>query len=135
MKQLLPVTIVLLAVISLSLSGCGSNSTSPTPSSDPAPETAHEGHGQNHQDHAADMEMGVGQSDMDKMRTELAKLSSEDRTAAEKQHVCPVSGKMLGTMGSPHKIEVDGQQVWLCCPGCEGQLRENPEQFLAKLQK
>ena len=72
---------------------------------------------------------------MDKMNTELAKLSPVDRASAEKQHVCPVSGKMLGAMGAPHKVEVNGQQVWLCCSGCEGQLRENPEEFLAKLQE
>ena len=81
------------------------------------------------------MEMQGGQSDMDKMKAELAKLTPEDRASAEKQHMCPVSGKMLGTMGSPHRVELNGQQVWLCCPGCEGQLRAEPDKFLAKLSE
>ena len=61
-------------------------------------------------------------SEMDKMRTELAKLSPADRASAEKQHVCPVTGKMLGTMGPPQKVEVNGRQVWICCAGCKDQL-------------
>ena len=61
-------------------------------------------------------------SDMDKMRVELAKLSPADRASAEKQHVCPVTGKMLGTMGPPQKVEVNGRQVWICCTGCKDKL-------------
>ncbi len=61
-------------------------------------------------------------SGMDKMRVELAKLSPADRASAEKQHVCPVTGKMLGTMGPPKKVEVNGQQVWICCAGCKDEL-------------
>ena len=74
-------------------------------------------------------------SDMEKMRAELAKLSAEDAASAEKQHVCPVSGKMLGTMGPPQKIDVNGQQVWICCAGCKDQLLQKPDKYLAKLKK
>lgn len=70
---------------------------------------------------------------MDLMRTELAKLSPDDRASAEKQHVCPVTGKMLGTMGVPLKVEVQGQTVWLCCPGCKDSLLKEPEKYLQKL--
>ncbi len=61
-------------------------------------------------------------SDMDKMHAELAKLSPADRASAEKQHVCPVTGKMLGTMGPPKKVEVDRRYVWICCAGCKEEL-------------
>src|SRR5262245_16327913 len=52
----------------------------------------------------------------------LAKLPAEDRTIAEKQKVCPVSGEPLGTMGPPLKMEVKGQTVFLCCEGCKDKL-------------
>ncbi len=72
---------------------------------------------------------------MEKMKAELAKLSPEDAASAEKQHVCPVSGKMLGTMGAPQKIDVNGQGVWICCAGCKDQLLEKPDEYLAKLKQ
>ncbi len=138
MTKLLSLALVLLAVTALAFSGCTTESANPTSSRQPSSSTEQasqneDGHANG--DHAAHMEMNAGSSDMDKMKSELAKLSPEDRAAAEKQHLCPVSGKMLGTMGAPYKVDINGQQVWLCCPGCEGQLRENPDEFLAKSQK
>ena len=97
-----------------------------------APAAGHAGHG-GHAGHDATPgpDQG-GPSDMDKMQSELQKLSPEDRASAEKQHICPVTGKMLGTMGSPQKIDVRGQQVWICCPGCRDELLNNAEKYLAK---
>ncbi|HBO44413.1 MAG TPA: hypothetical protein DD670_10870 [Planctomycetaceae bacterium] len=63
----------------------------------------------------------------------LAKLSPEDRALAEKQKVCPVSGDLLGSMGVPYKVTVEGRDVMLCCPGCEKAIKEDPEKYLAKL--
>jgi hypothetical protein len=74
-------------------------------------------------------------SAMDKMKAELAKLSAEDAASAEKQHVCPVSGKMLGTMGAPIKVDVKGTQVWICCEGCREELLANADTYLEKLRK
>jgi len=71
---------------------------------------------------------------MEKMKAELAKLSPEDAESAEKQHMCPVSGEMLGTMGAPQKIDVNGRNVWICCDGCKDQLLEKPDEYLAKLR-
>ena len=71
---------------------------------------------------------------MDKMKAELAKLSPEDAESAEKQHICPVSGEMLGTMGAPLKIDVNGQQVWICCEGCKNKLLASPDEYLAKIR-
>ena len=70
---------------------------------------------------------------MEKMKTELAKLSSEDAASAEKQHFCPVSDEMLGTMGAPKKVDVNGKQVWICCEGCRDSLLKEPDHYLAKL--
>ena len=65
----------------------------------------------------------------------LAELTAEDRAAAEKQRVCPVSGEALGTMGKPYKVTVAGRTVFLCCQGCEAELRKDPDKYLAKLPK
>ncbi len=66
---------------------------------------------------------------------ELAKLSPEDRTRAEEQKVCPVTGEPLGSMGKPQKITVIGKEVFICCAGCEEKLNEEPEKYLAKIGK
>ena len=142
-------------VAAVGLYGCSSSST-PAPGgpelSTPAPESAmtesespmaHEGHADHgdhgdHGDHSGHAEEHAGEqggakSDMEKMKEGLAKLSEADRASAEKQHVCPVSGQMLGTMGAPVKVNVKGRDVWLCCSGCESQLRADPDKYLAKL--
>ena len=70
---------------------------------------------------------------MEKMTEALADFSEEDRKSAMKQHFCPVTGEMLGTMGEPKKVEVKGQQVWICCDGCKDKLLADPDKYLAKL--
>jgi Cu(I)/Ag(I) efflux system membrane fusion protein len=64
----------------------------------------------------------------------LAKLSDADRAAALKQATCPISGKQLGAMGVPIKIELAGQTVFLCCEGCKDKALADPQAALAKLQ-
>jgi membrane-bound lytic murein transglycosylase B len=65
----------------------------------------------------------------------LAELSPQDRVLAGKQQVCPVSGQPLGSMGKPYKVTVQGRDVLLCCPGCEAEIKADPEKYLAKLPK
>lgn len=98
-----------------------------------APVAGHVGHGGHSGHDTTSGQEQRGPSDMDKMRSELQKLSPEDRASAEKQHICPVTGKMLGTMGSPQKVDVRGRPVWICCPGCRDELLNNAEKYLAKL--
>lgn len=137
--------ILFLFVVAIGIYGCSSPTVSTSGTSDsstpvtPEPEATgggdqagHEGH-EGHTEHVSDA--GDTSSDMEKMKEGLAELSEADRASAEKQHVCPVSGKMLGTMGTPVKVTVNDREVWLCCAGCEGQLREKPEEYLAKLAK
>jgi YHS domain-containing protein len=63
----------------------------------------------------------------------LASLPEEDRASAERQRVCPVTMFPLGSMGTPPKVEVNGQTVFLCCEGCREALLEEPDKYLAKL--
>jgi hypothetical protein len=125
----LPVPTVLLAtmVLGWGLLGCSSTPTNSNGKPAAGQSADHDG---DHADHAQD-----GQSDMEKMNAELAKLPPEDAASAQRQHICPVSGEMLGAMGPPKKIDVSGRQVWICCDDCQDKLLADPDKYLAKLPK
>ena len=116
-------------VLTLTLYGCTTGSTESTDAGSAAA-GGQEGDAGGHA-HAH----GDGATDMDKMKAELAKLSPEDAASAEKQHMCPVSDEMLGAMGAPLKVDVNGQSGWICCEHCRDALLENPDKYLAKLNK
>ena len=65
----------------------------------------------------------------------LAALSAEDRKLAEAQKTCPVSGEPLGEMGTPIKMTVKGQDLFICCEACRKPIEKNPDKYLAKLNK
>ena len=113
--------IILLAWIS---TGCGT-SAPPQPTT---PEPAAKAPLMDHTEHQEPVE-DQGQE----VRTALAELSPEDRQSAQRQRICPVSGELLGSMGEPIKLEVEGREVWICCAGCESALRKDPERYFAKL--
>ncbi|MBL8826245.1 MAG: hypothetical protein JNM18_04615 [Planctomycetaceae bacterium] len=121
-RALFVVTCTLLMLI-VSLSGCGSKAKESGPESATTSGTAAPIDGTDRQ-----------ASDMQKMKTELAKLTSSDAASAAKQHHCPVSGKMLGTMGAPKKVDVQNRSVWICCDGCREELLTNPDKYLAELK-
>ena len=105
------------------------------PESDPAtpPATPASDMADDHADHdhaAVDRD-----SPMAKMMPGLKELSTEDFQSAMAQHMCPVSGEMLGTMGVPEKVDVNGRSVWICCDGCKDKLLADPETYLAKLNQ
>jgi hypothetical protein len=84
---------------------------------------------------SSDEGSGGEQAEVDPAVAEaLAQLPAEDRALAEKQKICPVSDEPLGSMGVPVKVTVEGRDVFLCCESCEGMLKENPEEYLAKLK-
>ena len=129
-------------VAAVGLMGCGARSTPTATPKNPQTSTTktqddadghHGGHGDHsgHGDHASH----EGHGDMAKMKEGLAKLSEADRASAEKQHICPVTGEMLGTMGQPIKLTVNDHDVWICCDGCRKSIESNPDKYLAKLNK
>lgn len=131
MKRFLLPAAFLFAIASFTFVGCGSPDSDDSGSdSDSSGEEDHSDH--DHGDHGDD-HSSHGESDMDKMKAELAKLSPEDAASAEKQHVCPVTDEMLGSMGAPIKVDVNGQSVWICCGGCKEKLLGSPDKYLAKL--
>jgi Cu(I)/Ag(I) efflux system membrane fusion protein len=71
-----------------------------------------------------------------KINAALAKLSANDRTLAEGQKFCPVlEGSRLGSMGTPVKLMIDGQPVFLCCEGCREEALTNSKDTLDKVDK
>lgn len=63
----------------------------------------------------------------------LSKLSEADRKLALAQKTCPITGAALGSMGVPVKITLGDRPVFLCCPGCIGKAKGDPEATLQKL--
>ncbi len=65
----------------------------------------------------------------------LRELSPEDRALAQRQRICPVADTLLGSMGTPEKVDVNGTPVFICCGGCRERLLKDPEKYLAKLAR
>src|SRR5579884_2359597 len=63
----------------------------------------------------------------------LAKLDADERSLAEVQSVCPITGDPLGTLGVPVKITLKGQPVFLCCKDCIEKAKADPDRTLAKI--
>ncbi len=137
------------AILFLGLVGCQPSDIIETDGSESSPVSTeidhdsmnHDDHDMDGHDHSAHSEQQgaeetpAAKSDMDKMMEALADMPEEDRKSAMKQHFCPVSGEMLGVMGAPEKIDVNGQTVWICCDGCKDKLLADPDKYLAKLNK
>ena len=65
----------------------------------------------------------------------IRKLPPADAELALQQVSCPVSGDHLGNMGTPFKISAAGRTFFLCCKGCEDDVKANPQAIIAKLDK
>lgn len=118
------------SVLMLAVAGCSSAESDPSDVAE-SPAEAESGNDRSEHDHG-----DVGQSgktDMEKMDEALAGFSEEERQSALRQHFCPVSGEMLGSMGVPEKVDVEGKTVWICCDGCEDRLLADPDKYLAEL--
>jgi YHS domain-containing protein len=71
-----------------------------------------------------------------KMEEALAGLNNEDRSLADSQKYCAVmTDKLLGSMGTPLKVEVNGESVFLCCKGCKAKALRDAEATLATVAK
>ena len=71
-----------------------------------------------------------------KITAELAKLSPADRELAEQQRTCPILTKSrLGSMGPPVKLTLDGETVFLCCPGCTAKAKADPAKTAKRVKE
>jgi Cu(I)/Ag(I) efflux system membrane fusion protein len=64
----------------------------------------------------------------------IDQLPEEDRQPARAQAMCPVTEAALGSMGVPVKITLRGKPVYLCCKGCIGKAKRDPDGTLKKLE-
>ena len=130
---------MLALVLWVALPGCGGKSDSggqqqggqsgQSDQGDHGDHADHEDH--DHGDHAHHDH----EHDDEEIAANLAKLSEEDRQLAQKQKICPVSDEPLGSMGVPKKVSVKGQDVFICCEGCQEKITADPDKYLAKLKK
>ena len=68
------------------------------------------------------------------VKANLALLSEHDRVLAEAQKYCVINRKsLLGSMGKPEKIELEGQPVFLCCASCEKEAKADPKKTLERV--
>ena len=66
----------------------------------------------------------------------LAGLNAEDRSLVDSQKFCAiVTHNMLGSMGTPVKVQVNGKPVFLCCEGCKGKALRDADKTLATVAK
>jgi Cu(I)/Ag(I) efflux system membrane fusion protein len=68
-------------------------------------------------------------------RNHVAELPEEDRAAASAQTYCPIRNLPLGSMGVPYKLTLQGKTVFLCCKGCVGQAKREPEETLKRVEE
>jgi uncharacterized protein (TIGR03000 family) len=72
----------------------------------------------------------------ERVKASLARLDPDDRKLAEEQRFCAAQeGIRLGAMGTPVKVALKGQPVFLCCKGCVEKAQANPDQTLAQVEK
>lgn len=73
-------------------------------------------------------------SEDDERKVNFGKLDEPDRKLAEAQVFCAVEHKSrLGSMGTPYKLVVKDQPVFLCCKSCQRRALADPEKTLANV--
>ena len=48
------------------------------------------------------------------------------------QTICPVMG---GKINKKFFVDVKGFRIYVCCPGCNGKIKKNPDKYIKKLEK
>ena len=65
----------------------------------------------------------------------VKELPQAEQEAAIAQAVCPVSTHHLGGMGKPMKVTAEGRTFYICCDGCEEDVKTKGKEIVAKLDK
>ncbi len=70
----------------------------------------------------------------DEELAQIKELPPADQAIAIKQAVCPVSGHHLGgDMGKPIKVTAEGRTFFICCEGCQDDVKKDAKSVIAKL--
>ena len=114
------------AALATFAAGCQSQ-TSPPPAEASAIVEA-DGHDRAEHEHG-----DGGESDV---KLAMAELSPEERKEAETQKFCAVMNtRLLGSMGAPLKLDVQGQPAFVCSAGRKSKALKNPDETLATVAK
>ncbi|APW60127.1 TRASH domain-containing protein [Paludisphaera borealis] len=65
----------------------------------------------------------------------IKELPADDQAVALAQAVCPVSDEHLGAMGAPIKVSAEGRTFYICCKGCQKDVKDDAKAVVAKLDK
>jgi hypothetical protein len=65
----------------------------------------------------------------------IKELPAAEQAVAIQQAVCPVSSHHLGSMEKPVKVSAEGRTFYLCCEGCESELKKDAKAIIAKLDQ
>jgi len=71
----------------------------------------------------------------EEMLAAIAPLSEEEREIVRQQKLCPVGQQPLGSMGTPLRVDVNDQIIFICCEGCRSPLVNEPDQYLPKMAR
>lgn len=66
-------------------------------------------------------------------QAEFASMVMDSQRADYPLDTCVVAGSPLGGMGEPHEMLVNDTLVRLCCAGCAGKVKADPDTYLAKI--
>ncbi len=70
---------------------------------------------------------------LSKLPVTVALLDASDAPRIDRQKVCVVTGGKLGSMGTPIKVLIGGQPIYLCCKGCLAKVQAKPDFYLQKV--
>ena len=66
------------------------------------------------------------------LEIKVTQSAAGDQAAIRAQGICVISEAPLGSMGAPIKVSIGGEALYLCCQGCVGKVKKNPDVYLAK---
>jgi YHS domain-containing protein len=58
-------------------------------------------------------------------------LAAEKKAEPKKQTTCPVMG---GTVNKAQYADVQGKRIYVCCPGCIGKIKADPDKYIKQLE-
>ncbi len=89
-----------------------------------------------HSNHAGHQNHGEGHGTVQSQpSTAVAKATSADQPAIERQRVCPVTGSALNEDGMPLKVSVGGRSLFVCCQGCVDTVLKDPDVYFRKVAR
>ena len=62
----------------------------------------------------------------------IAKMAENGEKPADLQTVCPVMG---GKIDKDQYLDHKGKRIYICCGGCMGALKKDPDKYIAKMEK